>query len=245
MMATDQLDLPVLNPLLEKSGAERIVRWAAGEFGEQLVMSSSFGAESAVLIHMATRVLPRIRIIFIDTAYLFPETFAFMEELRKRFDLNVWTYRTRNDPMEYLKRAGEGNSSFRQDIESCCAANKNEPFERAIRDLQPSAWLRGIRRAQAATRRDVETAEWSARYRCYAISPLANWTGREMRQYMVEHGLPYHPLYEKGYLSVGCNPTSCTRPVQIGGDDRSGRWSATEKLECGINQVDSLDSARL
>jgi len=87
--------------------------------------------------------------------------------------------------------------------------------------------------------------EWSARYRCYAISPLAGWTTRETRQYMLEHDLPHHPLYEKGFLSVGCNPTSCTRPVQIGEDSRSGRWSASGKIECGINQVDSLDSARL
>jgi len=241
----DVLDLPVLNPLLERSGAERIVQWAAAEFGEQLIMSSSFGAESAVLIHMATRLVPRIRIIFIDTGYLFPETFAFMEELRRRFDLNVWTYRTRNDPFEYLKRAGEGEASYRQNIESCCAANKNEPFERAMRDIQPSAWLRGIRRNQSETRQAVEAVEWSARYRCYAISPLAGWTTRETRQYMLEHDLPHHPLYEKGFLSVGCNPTSCTRPVQIGEDSRSGRWSASGKIECGINQVDSLDSARL
>src|SRR5690242_18635998 len=121
-MSTETLDLPVLNPLLERSGAERIVQWAAAEFGNDLIMSSSFGAESAVLIHMATRAMPGIRIVFIDTGFLFPETFAFMEDLRARFDLNLWSYRTRQDPFDYLKRAGEGDPTFRNDIETCCAA---------------------------------------------------------------------------------------------------------------------------
>jgi len=244
-MPAEKLDLPVLNPLLERSGAEKIVQWAAAEFGKDLIMSSSFGAESAVMIHMATRAMPGIRIVFIDTGFLFPETFAFMEDLRARFDLNLWSYRTRQDPFGYLKRAGEGDPTFRNDIDACCAANKNEPFERAMRQLKPMAWLRGIRRDQSSSRQVIDVVEWSQRYRCYAISPLASWKTQDVAQYMEKHDLPYHPLYAKGYLSVGCKPTSCTRPVQIGETARSGRWSDKEKTECGINLVDSLDSAKL
>jgi phosphoadenosine phosphosulfate reductase len=222
-----------------------VVQWAAAEFSDGLIMSSSFGAESAVLLHMATRLLPHIKVIFIDTGYLFPETFAFMEELRRRFDLNVWTYRTRNDPFEYLNRCGESDPTWRHDIDSCCAANKNEPFERAIRDLTPSAWLRGIRRNQSQSRQHAQIVEWSKRYNCYAISPLLNWTPRDIHAYMKQHDLPYHPLRDQGYFSIGCKPTSCTRPVQLGQGSRSGRWANSEKLECGINLVDSLDSAKL
>src|SRR5436190_21885411 len=124
------LDLDATNRVIETYDPPEIIAWAARQFGDELVMSSSFGAESALLIHMATQVLPRIRIIFVDTGYLFPETHRFMEDLRQRFDLNVWTYRTRNDPIAYLDRAGEDEPMLRKDIAGCCAANKNEPFDR-------------------------------------------------------------------------------------------------------------------
>jgi phosphoadenosine phosphosulfate reductase len=244
--AADQpLDLDTLNPVFERQQPQQIVDWAAAQFGDALVMTSSFGAESALLIHMATRAKPDIKIIMVNTGYLFPETHAFMEQLRRRFNLNVWIYRTRNDPIAWLHKAGEENPTWRKDVEACCAANKNEPMERAMRDLTPRAWLRGIRRNQADTRKSASFVEWSQRYNCYAVSPLLNWTGREIHQYMKQHDLPYHPLYEQGYASIGCNPLSCTRPVGDGEDPRSGRWSGSGKVECGINLTNSLDSAGL
>jgi phosphoadenosine phosphosulfate reductase len=195
---------------------------------------------------MATRLLPDIRIIFVDTGYLFPETHTFMEALRLRFNLNVWTYRTKNDPIQYLHHAGEENPTWRKDVEACCAANKNEPFERAMRDLAPKAWLRGVRRQQATTRKSMQFIEWSNRYNCYAVSPLLNMTTKDIYAYMKRHDLPYHPLYEKGYASVGCNPLSCTAAVLPGEDPRSGRWAGQAKVECGINMSNtSLDSASL
>jgi phosphoadenosine phosphosulfate reductase len=241
----DGLDLDALNPMLEAQPPEKIVAWSAAQFGERLVMSSSFGAESALLIHMTISVVPDVKIVFGDTGYLFPETHAFMEQLRRRFNLNVWTYRTKNDPIQYLRHAGEADPTWRNDIDRCCAANKNEPFERAMRDLAPAAWLRGIRRNQAETRRDRQVIEWSPRYNCYAVSPLLNMTSKDIYAYMKRHDLPYHPLYEKGYASIGCNPLSCTRPIMPGEDPRSGRWAGAGKFECGINVDNSLDSAQL
>jgi len=231
-----------LNATFEAAHPLDIIRWAAAEFGDDLVMSSSFGAQAAVLIHMANTVKPGIKIIFIDTGYLFPETHRFMEELRARFNLNVWIYRTREDPFAYLHNAGEDNYSWRKDIARCCAVNKNEPMERAMRQLAPRGWLRGIRRDQAETRRRAAFVEWSTRYNCWAISPLLAWSGRDVGRYMKEHDLPWHPLVEKGYLSIGCSPLSCTRCVKPGESERAGRWAGTGKLECGIN---SLDSASL
>ncbi|HEY1686250.1 MAG TPA: phosphoadenylyl-sulfate reductase [Tepidisphaeraceae bacterium] len=239
------LELDSLNSAFASVSPEKIVSWAASEFGESLVMSSSFGVESAALIHLATRHLPHIKIIFVDTGYLFPETFAFMEQLRHRLNLNIWTYRTRNDPFTYLRNTGEGDPTFRQNVEGCCAANKNEPFERAMAELQPRAWLRGIRRSQAETRQGVQFVETSPRYNCLAISPLLNWSTRQIHEYLKQHDLPRHPLFEKGYTSIGCNPLSCTRPISIGEDDRAGRWTGKGKIECGINLTDSLDSAKL
>jgi phosphoadenosine phosphosulfate reductase len=230
------LDLDALNPVFETQQPTQVIEWAHAQFGRDLIMTSSFGAESALLIHLATRVVPNIRIVFVDTGYLFPETHGFLEALRKRFDLNVWTYRTLNDPIAYLQQTGQTEDFFyRTDIEGCCGANKNEPFDRAMKDLAPRAWLRGLRRNQADTRKTRQIVEWSARNNCYAVSPILNWSGREIYAYMKQHDLPYHPLYEKGYLSIGCNPLSCTRPITAGEDPRAGRWSGTAKVECGLH----------
>jgi phosphoadenosine phosphosulfate reductase len=232
-------DQDALNDMFEKQPPSTIIEWAYAQFGDDLCMTSSFGDQAIVLIHQAIQVKPDIKIIFVDTGYLFPETHQFMEQLRRRFDLNVWTYRTRNDPIAYLRQAGEGDPTFRNDIDSCCAANKNEPMERAMRDLAPKAWLRGIRRGQSESRKNARFLEWSPRYGCYAVSPLLNWTSKDVGLYMKKHDLPWHPLVEKGYLSIGCNPQTCTRPIQLGEDSRSGRWAGTGKLECGINSLDS------
>jgi phosphoadenosine phosphosulfate reductase len=242
----EQLDLPELNQMFESTDPAKIVEWSHSQFGDELVMSSSFGAESAVLLHMATQVKPNIKIIFVNTGYLFPETHRFMEELRLRLNLNVWTYRTRNDPIAYLHSAGEENPKWRKDTDACCAANKNEPFERAMKELAPKAWLRGIRRNQADTRKAAQFIDFSKRYNCYAVSPLLNWGAKETHAYLKKNDLPYHPLWEQGYSSIGCNPLSCTRPVGEGEDPRSGRWAGQDKVECGINITsNSLDSANI
>jgi phosphoadenosine phosphosulfate reductase len=245
LAVADKIDLDELNPMFEKSTPEQIVAWAAATYGNQLVMTSSFGEQAMVLVHMATRVIPNIRILFVDTGYLFPETHEYMEKMRLRFDLNVWAYRTKNDPFAYLHKAGEENPNWRKDVDACCAANKNEPMERAFREIAPKAYLRGPRRDQSDARKDLKIVQWFKRYNSYAISPLANWTSRDVGQYMKKYDLPYHPLVESGYLSIGCNPLSCTRNVMPGEDPRAGRWSGKDKLECGINVDNSLDSASL
>lgn len=235
LVMPEQLDLESVNEVAKTWDPSRIVDWAAKQWGHGLVMSSSFGAESAVLLHLASQAQPGLKVIFVDTGFLFPETWSFMEDLRRRLDLNVWTYRTRNDPIAYLQQAGEPDPTWRQNVESCCAVNKNEPFDRAMKELAPSAWLRGIRRNQAETRKSRHYVEWSPRYNCHAVSPLLDWGSREIHTYMKAHNLPYHPLYEKGYASIGCNPLSCTRPITLGEDPRAGRWSGQTKVECGLH----------
>jgi phosphoadenosine phosphosulfate reductase len=233
------------NDAIGAAEPEKIVKWAHSQFAPELVMTSSFGAESALMIHLATRVMPRIKIIFVDTGYHFPETHEFVEQLRLRFDLNIWTYHSRKDPIAYLREAGEDDPHHRKDRDACCAINKNEPMERGMRELRPKAFLRGVRRDQTEFRGGAKFVDWSLRYGCFAISPVLNWTSRDIFNYMKKHDLPYHPLYEKGYASVGCSPLSCTRPIQAGEDARSGRWSGSGKVECGINLINSLDSASL
>src|SRR5438270_3815010 len=133
----DQLDLDSLNDMFEAADPSKIIEWANTQFDANVVLSSSFGADSIVSIHLATRVKPDIKIIMVDTGFLFPETHAFMEQLRRRFNLNVWTYRTRNDPVRYLPTIGIIDPDVRNDIQkdTCCAANKIEPMQRAMNEL--------------------------------------------------------------------------------------------------------------
>lgn len=241
---TEQLDLPEVNAMFEKASPQKIVEWAVAQWGDEVVTTSSFGAESALMIHLAIQQKPDIRIVMIDTGYLFPETWQHMENLRRRFNLNVWVYRTKNDPIAWLKEHGEGDPAWRSDVDRCCGANKNEPMRRAMQELRPKAWLRGIRRSQSGTRSSAQFVAWDVEHKCYAVSPLLNWSTKDIFQYMKANDLPYHPLYEKGYLSIGCNPLSCTRAIQAGEDPRAGRWAGSGKVECGIN-LGSLDSSQL
>jgi phosphoadenosine phosphosulfate reductase len=242
----EKVDLPVLNEMFERKDPTQIVEWAVAQFGDEIVMSSSFGADAATLLHMANKVKPGIRVIFVDTGYHFPETLAYMERLRRILNLNVWTYHTRNDPIAYLHHVGEENPTWRKDREACCAANKTEPFKRAMTELAPKAWLRGTRANQTQNRAKAAFISWFGDYNCYQISPLYRWTAREIFGYIKENELPRHPLWEKGYASIGCNPLSCTRPITEGEDPRAGRWSGHDKIECGINvDKNSLDSANL
>ncbi len=245
-------ELAALNARFDSAHPDEIIRWAAATFGAAaspatpasegvggLIMTSSFGAESLCLVHLAITARPDIRIIFVNTGYLFPETLAFMQQMRDRFHLNVLEYHTRNDPLTWLTVHGEPDPRVRHNVDACCAANKNEVFDRAMREQAPAAWLRGVRADQSEERSHMHIVQWYKRNHCWAISPLLHWNNKLIHQYMKAHDLPYHPLWEKGYVSIGCNPTTCTRPVSAGEDQRSGRWAGTDKKECGINLDDT------
>jgi phosphoadenosine phosphosulfate reductase len=180
-------------------------------------------------------VKPDIKIVIVNTGYLFHETLVFMEEMRNRFHLNILEYRTKNDPVVWLSVNGEPDPRVRNNVEACCAANKNEVFDRAMKEIAPAAWIRGVRADQSKERSKMKHLQWSARNNCWAVSPILRWTNRDVFYYMKQHNLPHHPLWEKGYVSIGCNPATCTRAVGEGDDQRAGRWSGMEKTECGIH----------
>ncbi len=224
-----------INVAFQNCDPAEMIRWAAATFGDDLVMTSSFGAESACLIHLAISVRPQIPIVLVNTGYLFPQTLAFMESLRQRFHLNVREYHSRNDPILWLTINDEPDPRLRRNVEACCAANKNEVFDRAMRELAPAAWLRGVRAEQTDHRAELSPVQWNQRVNCWAISPLLAWTQREVHAYMKQHDLPFHPLWAQGYNSIGCNPETCTRPVDLREDQRCGRWAGMAKKECGIH----------
>ncbi|HJT23847.1 MAG TPA: phosphoadenylyl-sulfate reductase [bacterium] len=222
-------DYEKLNKDFETQTAEDVVRWAVGEFGSDIAMSTSFGAESAVLLHLVSRIKPDIPVLFTNTGFHFKETLEHRDYLVNRLKLNLRELTPEIPHEQFLAQYGK---LYERDPDACCAMNKIAPFEKALKDYK--AWVTGIRRNQAVTRKDSPFVE-NYRDALVKVNPLLNWTSKMLWDYAKKHDLPYHPLWEKGYLSIGCSPETCTRPVKLGEDPRSGRWAGTGKIECGIH----------
>ena len=229
-------DLGKLSAEFEGWSALDLIRWSADEFGDDLAVSSSFGADSAVMLHLATRIKPDVKIITVDTGFLFPETIQFREQLARRLNLNLFVYRPVIDREAFL---AEHSKMWRSSPDACCAFNKREPFDRAKRELGVRCWMAGIRREQSAMRKDAPIVQHD-HLGLIKLCPIARWTTRDVHDYLQENGLPYHPLREQGYLSIGCHPEEdhCTRKVRPGEDPRAGRWAGFDKTECGLHVHD-------
>lgn len=204
---------------LETASPSEVIRWAHERFGDGLVMAASF--QDCVLIDIATRVAPALPVIFLDTQYHFAETLWYVEEVRRRYDLNL----TVVEPLV------EPDNRWQRDVDDCCGVRKVEPLNRALRGR--AAWMSGARRDEVASRADTPIVHWDERRGLVKVNPLATWTDLDVAGYIRDHDLPVHPLTEKGYPSIGCWP--CTSPVAPGEDPRSGRWRGNDKTECGIN----------
>ncbi len=233
----DTTTLPQLNEKFETQSAEDVIRWAVQEFGKDLCMSTSFGAESAVLLHLATRIKPDIPVLFTNTGFHFKETLEHRDLLVKKLGLNLRELTPEIPHERFVKEYG---NLYARDPDACCAMNKIAPFEKAITDYK--GWITGIRRNQASTRKAVHFVEPNTNG-VFKISPLLTWTSKMFWDYAKKYDLPYHPLWEKGYLSIGCSPENCTRPVKLGEDPRSGRWAGTGKIECGIHTFSTENPA--
>ena len=223
-------NLQELNEKFEHAKPEEIIEWAVKEFRPKICMTSSFGPESGTLLRMVSRADPETPVLFLETGFHFPETLEYKEALVKLLGLkNVIDLRA--DPEKRAKLMQDyGGVPYEKNPDLCCQINKVEPLDEAIKGYE--AWMSGIRRNQTDFRKSIQIIEEYEGGQ-YKISPLANFTSRDAWWYMKEHGIPQHPLWEKGYLSIGCWP--CTRPVQAGDDERSGRWAGLSKKECGIH----------
>ena len=218
-----------LNGQFANAHPTEIIRWALEAFRPDVALTSSFGARSAVLIHMAIQVDPKTGIRLVDTGLLFPETLAFVEQLKRRFDLNLTVVRSKLNVEQFLKEhAGQepGHPDF------CCSSSKVEATERALAGLR--CWITGIRRSESAARAQTPFIEVLANG-IVKVAPLAAWSAKQQHDYMIKHQLPYHPLWEKGYTSIGCWP--CTLKPADPNDPRSGRWAGQDKTECGIHDI--------
>lgn len=195
------------------------------------VLSSSFGAQAAVMLHLVTRALPTIPVVLIDTGYLFPQTYRFVDELTTRLRLNLKVVRSDVSPAWQETRFGKLWEQGVDGIDRYIRMNKQEPMERALRDLLAGTWFSGLRRQQAATRASVAPIEF--RRGRYKVHPLFDWTDRDVGQYLARHALPYHPLWDKGYLSIGDWHT--TRSLSDAGSVEALRFFGL-KRECGLHE---------
>jgi phosphoadenosine phosphosulfate reductase len=225
-----RVDLDTVNQTLEGAPPEVVLSWAKETFGDDLVLTSSFGAESALMLYLATRVMPKVRVVFLDTGYLFPETYRFAEELRERFELDLRVYLPATSPARQEALYGklwEGDAS---DLARYHHLNKVEPMDRALRELAPKGWIAGLRRKQTSFRaklRPVELADG-----VYKVHPILGWDDETAFHYMRANDLPFHPLYRRGYRSIG--DVHSTSPTDADDDPRAGRRLGVHS-ECGIH----------
>ncbi|HEY6400713.1 MAG TPA: phosphoadenylyl-sulfate reductase [Blastocatellia bacterium] len=227
--APSEFEIKQLSRRFEAAGIEEILEWAAERFSPRLVMTSNFGAEGVVVIDHLARVAPRTPIIYLETGFQFAETDQLKERLRARYGMNIVRRRARLTVEEQDRIHGE--RLYEREPDLCCRIRKVEPLAEALKGY--NAWVAALRRDQSPTRANIGVVEWNARHGLIKINPLAAWTRQQVWDYIVSHELPYNPLYDDGYASIGCVP--CTRRVAAGAHERSGRWDGEKKLECGIH----------
>ena len=225
-----------VNIQLEKATASERLDWALAQFDEGLVLSSSFGAQAAVMLHLATQARPDIPVIFVDTGYLFPETYEFADRLAKRLEVNLKVYRSRRSPAWQEAIDGKRWEQGIEGIEAYNQENKVEPMSRALDELQASAWLAGLRRQQSASRENLSVlALAKGRVK---IHPIIDWTDKNVHDYLKANELPYHPLWEQGYISIG--DTHTTRKLEDGMSEEETRFFGL-KRECGLHEGTETD----
>ena len=207
---------------------QEIIEWAVDRFSPYLAMSSSFQTQSMPLLHMVSQIAPGLPVFFIDTGYHFWDTLMFREKIAFDWNLNIVD----------LHRLPHWDSFMRQNARSlpvedpnlCCYLHKVQPMQNALKGYR--AWISGIRRDQTAVRAKANFLE-PQESGLLKINPLLNWTKKDISEYIKKHDLPHHPLYEKGYRSVGCAP--CTIAIGVNDEERAGRWAGKGKVECGLH----------
>ena len=212
---------------LEGASAEDILRWAVDSFGDRFAIASSMG--DGLLASLASSVAPGVDVVFLDTGYHFAETLGARDAIASVYDVNVRTMLPLHTVAE--QDAEHGERLHQRDPGACCALRKVEPLARGLEPYL--AWASGIRRDEAATRRDIGVVEWDAKRSKVKVNPLAAWTQDDVDSYIAEHGVLVNPLAYDGYPSIGCAP--CTQRVAPGEDPRSGRWAGSAKIECGLH----------
>ncbi len=224
-----------LNRLCEGKHAAEIVRIVIPAFNGKITLASSLGAEDQVLTHMAVQADRGVKIFTLDTGRMFPESYDLLDRTNRHYGINIEVFFPDHNRVENMVKE-RGINLFYESIENrkmCCGIRKVEPLGRAFAGLD--AWICGLRREQSVTRFDIDIVEWDEANGLIKINPLADWTEKQMWDYIRENNIPYHALHDKGFPSIGCQP--CTRAIKPGEDIRAGRWwwEQPEKKECGLH----------
>lgn len=210
---------------------ERVLEWGFSTFGANIAISSAFGAEGMVIIDMASKLRHGFRIFTLDTDFLFPETYRLMERVEKKYGVTIERVHPDLSPEQQQRLHGE--ALWLRDPDACCNLRKIEPLRRKLRELQ--AWITSIRRSQTEARAAAGKVEWDAKFGLVKLNPLADWHESQVWSYIRSHDVPYNPLHDSNYPSIGC--THCTRAVRPGEDSRAGRWAGFTKIECGLHLI--------
>ncbi|MDO6687714.1 MULTISPECIES: phosphoadenylyl-sulfate reductase [unclassified Agarivorans] len=224
-------ELSDVNKELEGMTAQQRAAWALDNLPQQVVLTSSFGIQAAVSLHMLTQIKPDIPVILTDTGYLFPETYRFIDELASRLNLNLKVYKSQQSNAWQEARFGKLWEQGVEGLKQYNTLNKVEPMQRAFKELEVRSWFSGLRRSQSSTRTDLPVLQ--IQNGAFKVLPIIDWTNKDVHYYLKEHNLPYHPLWEEGYVSVGDVQTS--QPLQAGMTEEDTRFFGL-KRECGIHE---------
>ncbi len=220
----------------EKWSPQQTLAWAFDTFGNRVAISSAFGAEGMVLIDIASRVRKDFRLFTIDTEFLFPETYSLMDRIEERYGFTIERVYPQLSPEE--QERVHGATLWGREPDQCCNLRKVEPLRRKLGELD--AWITSIRRDQTSARAGARKVEWDTKFGLVKVNPIADWTSKQVWNYIHQHDVPYNTLHDQDYPSIGC--THCTRAVRPGEDPRTGRWPGFAKTECGLHMIEPAAS---
>lgn len=231
---TDELlaELRAKSDELETATPQAILRWAVERFAPRFTMATAFGPEGMTLIHMLAEIAPDTPIFNLDTGYQFAETLELRERVKRRYGIEVELKRPELSVEEY--EAANGGPVYKTDPNRCCFERKLKLLHEAAEGMD--AWASAIRRDQSPDRARASIIGWDKKFRLVKVNPLSNWSKNDVWKLILDHDIPYNPLHDQGYSSIGCWP--CTRAVMFGEDERAGRWSGFAKTECGLHSMD-------
>jgi phosphoadenosine phosphosulfate reductase len=233
LIATPELlaELQQQSAELETASPQEILRWASRRFAPRFTMATAFGPEGLVILHMLAEVAPDTPVFNLETGYQFKETLDLRDEVARRYGIEVELKRPDTTVEEFERQ--NGGPLYRTHPDQCCLMRKVRVLEKAV--LGQHAWASAIRRDQSPDRAQAPIVGWDKKFGLVKVSPLANWTKQQVWEFITEHHVPYNPLHDEGYTSIGCWP--CTRAVMAGEDERAGRWSGFAKTECGLHSL--------
>lgn len=225
------------NKLLAEASPQQILRWAVETFQTRLTMATAFGAEGCCILHMLADIQPNTHVFNLDTGYQFAETLELRERIKAKYGIEVEYVRAEQSVAEY--EAEHGGPLYEHRPDQCCFDRKVLPLRRAVEGYE--AWISAIRRDQTDHRAAAGVVQWDAKFNLVKVNPLLNWTKKDVWAFVVNNDVPYNPLHDQGYPSIGCWP--CTRAVQAGESERAGRWAGTVKKECGLHVLEHKDGS--